>query len=136
VNKKHKLICIGDSHTRGFTKVLNNLLGDNFELCSVVKPGSNSNHLLETATQEIKKLNYDDILVICSGTNDLAANKSNLAFRNISNMVARNSHTNIILINIPTDMTQHTHTHTTNDNIEEFNRKIEKLIKYHPMLNF
>jgi hypothetical protein len=40
-NKEHKIICVGDSHTRGFTKILKNLVGDNCELYSVVKPGSN-----------------------------------------------------------------------------------------------
>jgi hypothetical protein len=98
-NKQHKIICIGDSHTRGFTNMLKNLMGNNFELCSVVKPGPNSSHLLETATQDLKKRSFDDILVICSCTNDLAT-KSALAFQNISNMVTRNNHTNIILINI------------------------------------
>jgi hypothetical protein len=117
-NKKYKIICIGDSHTRGFTKILKNLVGDNFELYSVVKPGSNSNQLLVTATQEVKKLNYDDILVICIGTNDLATNKSTLAFENISNMVKRNNHTNIILIDIH-HRYDTSNTNTTNGNIEK-----------------
>lgn len=83
LNRKHKIICVGDSHTRGFSTILTNLMGDNFEFYSVVKPGSNSNQLLETARQEIKKLSSHDALVICSGTNDLATNKPTLAFQNI-----------------------------------------------------
>jgi len=65
------------------------------------KPGSSLSHLLETTSQETKKLNRDDILIICSGTNDLAINKSTLAFQNISNMVTKNNRTNIILVTIP-----------------------------------
>ena len=57
VNKKHKIICIGDSHIRGFTNVVKNLVSSNFETYSVLKPGSNSRQLLDTASQEIKKLN-------------------------------------------------------------------------------
>jgi hypothetical protein len=57
VNKKHEIICTGDSHTRDFTKMINNFVGDNSEIYSVIKPGSDSNQLLETATQVIKKLN-------------------------------------------------------------------------------
>ena len=63
--------------------MVKNVVSNNFEIYSVLKPGSSSCHLNETASQEIKKLNWDDILIICSGTNDLAANKSTLAFQNI-----------------------------------------------------
>jgi hypothetical protein len=65
------------------------------------KPGSSLSYLLETASQETKKLNRNDILIICSGTNEIAINKPPLAFQNISNMVTKNNHTNIILVNIP-----------------------------------
>jgi hypothetical protein len=115
--------------------MLKNLMGDNFELYSVVKPRSNSSHLLKTGRQEIKKLSFDDILVICSSTNDLTTNKSALAFQNISNMVTRNNHTNIILINIP-HRYDTTNTNTTNENIEKFNKKLEKLIKVSPHARF
>ena len=83
-NKRHKIVCIGDSHTKGFMSILTNLMGSNFDIYGVVKAGSHSSQLLETAKQEIKKLSSDDILVICSGTNDLTTNKSTLAFQNIS----------------------------------------------------
>ena len=45
-NKKHKIFCIGNSHTRGFTSMLTNLMGDNFDIYGVVKPGSHSSQLL------------------------------------------------------------------------------------------
>ena len=93
VNKKHKIICIGDSHTKGFSTILTNLMCDSFDFYSVVKPGSNSSQLLETGRQEIKKPSSHDASVICSGTNDLAANKPSLAFQNFSKMVTRNNHT-------------------------------------------
>ena len=57
VNKKHKIICIGDSHVRGFANVIKNLVSNNFEIHNVLKLGSSSCHLNETASQEIKKLN-------------------------------------------------------------------------------
>lgn len=122
VNKKHKIVCIGDSHTRGFSTILTNLMCDNFDFYSVVKPGSNSNQLLETARQEIKKLSSHDALVICSGTNDIAANKTTLAFQNISKMMTRNNHTHIILINVP-HRYDTTNTNTTNNDIEKLKKK-------------
>ena len=47
------------------------------------------------------KLNHEHIVIICSGTNDLAINKTTLAFQSISNMMTKNNHTNIILVNMP-----------------------------------
>jgi hypothetical protein len=108
MNKQHKMISIVDSHIRGFTNMLKTLWVRTLNSKSVVKPGYNSSQLLVTARQEIRKQSSDDILVICSGTNDLTTNKSALVFPNISNMVTINNHTNIILVNIPTDMIQQT----------------------------
>jgi hypothetical protein len=52
-----------------------------------------------------------------------------------SQTVARNNHTNIILVNIP-HRYDTTDTITTTDNIEKFNKKLEKLIKVSPNLRF
>jgi len=134
-NKKHKIVCIGDSHVKGFTNTLSNLMGNNFDLYGVVKPGSNSSQLLETAKQEIEKLSSEDILVICSGANDLSTNKSTLAFQNISKMLMRNNHTRIILINVP-NRYDTTNANTTNHNTGNFNKKLEKLIKISPHASF
>ena len=135
-NKKHKIICIGDSHIRGFTNMIKNLVSNNFEFYSVLKPGSSSSQLLETARQEIMKLNHDDILIICSGANDLATNRTSLAFKNISNIVTKSNHTNIILVNIPYRYDTANTTSTVNDSIEKFNRRLEKLVKVSPYASF
>jgi len=130
-NKKHKTICIGDSHIRGFMNMIKNLVSKNFEFYGVLKPGSCSYQLLETASQP----NFDDILIICSGTNDLATNRTTLAFQNISNMVTKNNHTNIILVNILYRYDT-ANTNTVNDSIEKFNRRLEKLVKISPHASF
>jgi len=87
------------------------------------------------AWQEIMKLNHDDFLIICSGTNDLAINKTTLVFQNILNMVTKNNHTNNILVNIPYryDMAD---TNTVNDGTEKFNKRLEKLTKISPHASF
>ena len=131
-NKRHKIDCIGDSHTKGFTSILTNLMGSNLDIYGIVFPGSHSSQLLETAKQEIKTLSSDDVLVICTGTNVLPTNKSTLAFQNISKLVASNNHTQIILINVP----HRYDTSNTNYTIGKFNKKLEKLLKISPMLAF
>ena len=92
-NKKHKIICIEDSHIRGLVNMIRNLVSNKFGIYCVLIPGSSTSQLLEMARQEIMKLNHVDILIICSGTNDLAINKTTLPFQNISNMVTKNNHT-------------------------------------------
>jgi len=47
---------IGDSHIRGFTNVVKGLVSNNFEIYCVLKPGSSSSHLHETASQEVKEI--------------------------------------------------------------------------------
>jgi hypothetical protein len=115
--------------------MIRNLVSNNFEIYSVLKPGSSSSQLLETARQEVMKLNHDGILIICSGTNDLAINKSTLAFQNISDMVTKNNHTNIILLNIPCRYDT-ANTNTVNDGIEKFDKRLEKLTKISPHASF
>ena len=115
--------------------MIRNLVSNNFEIYSVLKPGSSSSQLLETARQKIMKLNHDNILIICSGTNDLAINKTLLAFQNISNIVTKNNHTSITVVNIPYryDMAN---TNTVNDVIEKFNKRLEKLTTISPLASF
>ena len=83
--KKHKIIFMGDSHIRGYVSKLKPLLNNNFELYSIVKPGPSTKELNETAKKEIRQLSQDDLIVICSGTNDHETNKFSSTFQNISN---------------------------------------------------
>jgi hypothetical protein len=55
-SKKHKIIFMGDSHIRGYVSNLKSLLNNNFELHSIVKPGSSTNEFKETAKKEISQL--------------------------------------------------------------------------------
>jgi len=67
---EHKIILIGDSNMRGYISTLQTLLDNNYKLYSIVKPGSDSNELLNTAKETSKKLTQKDIIVLCYGTND------------------------------------------------------------------
>jgi len=67
---EHKIILIWDSNMRGYVSTLQTLLDSNYKLYSIVKPGSDSNELLNTARETSKKLTQKYIIVICYGTND------------------------------------------------------------------
>ena len=105
--KKHRIILIGDSNIKGYVCNLKTFLSNNYELYSVVKPGSSTSELNESEKQEVSHLSYDDIIVICSGSNDYDGfndyelNEFSSTFQNITNFIKTNNHTSIILINIP-----------------------------------
>jgi hypothetical protein len=46
---KHKVLVMGDSHLRGCTAKMIASLDTHFHMCGVVKPGSNTESLMETA---------------------------------------------------------------------------------------
>ena len=50
---------------------------------SVIKPGASTNELKDSAKEEISQLYYDDVIVICYGTNDYEVNNFSLTLQNI-----------------------------------------------------
>jgi len=77
------------------------LLSSNYELYNVVKPGSTTNELKETAKKEISQHSHVDLILIRSGTNEFELNEFSLTLQNITNFVKNNNHNNIILMNVP-----------------------------------
>jgi hypothetical protein len=89
LSRKHRIIFVGDSHVRGYVSTLKPLLNSDYDLYSVVKPGSGSSELKESAKEVIRQLSHDDLIVICSGTNDYDLNDFSLTFQNIKNYIYR-----------------------------------------------
>ena len=127
-SKKHKVILIGDSHIKGYGWKLKLLLSNNYEVYSVPKPGSSSSELMNTAKDEISQLSHEDVIVICTGTNDYEVNGFSSTLRNITNFVEANKHTNIILLNVPQryDLRMST---SVNGTMSTLNRKLKKLVR-------
>jgi len=94
-SKKHKIMLIGDSNIKGCACNLKSLLRNNYEFYSIVKHGSTTSELKESAIEEVSQLSHDDVIIICSGTNDYELYKFSLTLHNITNYVKSNSHTNI-----------------------------------------
>ena len=97
-------------------------LDSRFEVCGVVKPGSNTGTLAETVKGDIGELTKNYFLLICCGTNDIDRNSSRNAFKNITNV----NQTNIIIVSVPYgyDVMDHSHINST---IRFFNSKLLKL---------
>ena len=60
---KHRIVLVGDSLIRGYACSLRPLLGNSFDVYGVVKPGSDTNELLNSAKDSIELLNHDDTLL-------------------------------------------------------------------------
>ena len=134
-SKKHRVILIGDSNIKGYACNLKSLLSNNYDFYSIVKPGSTTTELKESAKEEVSQLSHDDLIIICSGTNDYEPNKFSLTFHNIMNFIKSNNHTNIILMNVPFryDLPNSI---SVNKNISALNRKLQKLVKVFPHTSF
>jgi hypothetical protein len=134
-SKRHRIILIRDSIIKGYACNLKSLLSNNYDLYSIVKPGSTTSELKESAKDEVSQLTHDDVLVMCSGTNDCELNKFSLTFHNIMSFIKKNNHTNIILMNVPLryDLPNSV---TANKNISVLNRKLQKLVEVFPYMSF
>jgi hypothetical protein len=131
----HRIILIGDSHIRGYVNSIKPLLNNDYNLYCVVKPGSGTRELMASGSEVIRSLSHDDLVVVCSGTNDYDLNDFSLTFRNIKKYIISNNHTNILLMNVPFryDLPNSS---SINKNIFVLNRRLEKLEKAFPHSSF
>jgi hypothetical protein len=125
--RKHKVVIIGDSHSRGLAKEVQNHVNKNFEVSGLVKPGTGAEIILNLATSDIVNLSKSDVVVFCGGSNDVSKNKVNVALKHISNFVKANNNTNIILLSAP--HRQDLMDSCVNNEIKSFNRKLLKHVK-------
>jgi hypothetical protein len=98
-----------------------------------VKPGSNTESLIQTAMFEVGKLTMNDFLIICGGTNGTDTNPSRNPFNNITDFIKGVSHTNVFLIKFPYrhDVPDYSH---VNNKIKALNSKLLNLQKFSTML--
>jgi len=131
----HSIVLIGDSHIRGYVNSLKPLLNSDYNLYCVVKPGSGSDELMASASEVIRSLSHEDLVVVCSGMNDYDLNDFSLTFRNIKSYIMSNNHTNILLMNVPFryDLSNSV---SVNKNISVLNRRLQKLAKAFSHISF
>ena len=92
--KKHRIILIGDSNIKSYASSLKSILSNNYEIYSIVKPESTTSALNESAKREVSQLMQDNVIIICSGTNDYEDNKFSWTLYNIRDFIKSNNHTN------------------------------------------
>ena len=130
INKyDHKVKIIGDSHLKGSSARMNQYLNTKFEVCSFIKPGTCTNHIVHSQEMEFMCLGRKDVIVINVGTNDIGSNNTK---RNgilvMMTQFMQKYNTNIIVVNIPYrhDLAKDSR---TNLEIQAFNAKLSKITK-------
>jgi hypothetical protein len=125
----------GDSHIKGFATALQSVMTSEYQLFSVVKPGSNSNTIGESITETVEQLSKDDVLVISSGSNDYELDNFKLTFRHIKEYLSPLTHTNVLLLGIHFRYDLQNST-TINSKILKINKKLFKLVRISPNTSF
>jgi hypothetical protein len=65
--KEHKIMIIGDSHVRGCSVRVKNLLSNKFEVNGPVKPGTGTDVLTNSAKNDVRKLTKRDVILFWGG---------------------------------------------------------------------
>jgi len=118
---------IGDSHLKGSASRTSHYLNTKFEVCSFIKPGACTNHIVHSQEMDFVSLGRKDAIVVNGGTNDIGNNRTN---RNktlliMTQFMQKYNNTNIVIVNIPHrhDLTKESR---TNIEIQAFNAKLSK----------
>jgi hypothetical protein len=126
--KNHKLIILGDSHARGLSGKLKDILRDKFEVIGYTKPNCNIKSLIASAQADIAKLANNDVLYFIGGTKDVLNSNTDKSLNLISQFAKRLTHTNVVVAPVPHhyDLSASS---KVNQEICKFNRKLKKYVK-------
>jgi lysophospholipase L1-like esterase len=125
---KHKVLLIGDSQLCGCAAYMKAFLNDQFEVLGYVKPGASSKSMMDSVKSDIGKLTMDDLLIVCSGSNDAERSDFRKVFHDVISFVKSVKHTNVILISIP--YRYNLLSSAIHNEFKNVNRKLCKLAKF------
>jgi hypothetical protein len=126
--KQHKVIILGDSHTRGCATKVTYLLNNDFEVLRFVNPGSGMKFIKDTARVKLQQLTKKDLVVLWGGSNDIARNNPIVGMKHLLEFVINANHTNVILMSAPHryDLIRNS---CVNNEVEVFNRKLRERLE-------
>ena len=128
--KQRKVILLGDSHIRGCAGKLADLLGNSYSVMGITKPNANTKGITDSLNLQTEKLTKKDVVILCSGTRDIAKNETNIGLRYISQFANTTATTNVIVVCAPTRFDLQP-TSCVNKEVATFNRKLQKAMKSH-----
>lgn len=90
--KDHKVIIIGESHSRNSAANIKSTTKDNFGVQGVVNPDTGANILANSVIKNVRSLSKN-VILFCGGANDVGRNSSLKALCQITNFITDNKHT-------------------------------------------
>jgi hypothetical protein len=126
--KRRKVILLGDSHIRGCSEILGDLLGTSFSVIRITKPNYNMKAVINSINFKAEKLSRRDVVILCGGTRDIAKNETNNGLRYASQFANSAAHTNVIIMCAPTGFVLLSSS-CVNKEVASFNRKLQKVMK-------
>jgi hypothetical protein len=129
-SSKHKILLIGNSRLRGYAANIILFLNDLFEVSGTIKPGANSETILEQVISEIGKLSPKDTVILCCGTNYIGRVDLREVLKDVISLIRKVSHTNLIMLTVPYRHDLRASDTRINDKIKSVNRKLHKLAKF------
>jgi hypothetical protein len=97
MEKKHKIIVIGNSHAQGCAAEIKLNLDEGFKVQGFINPGTGVSTITTSAKIAIEHLSKQDVLVVWGGSNDVAKNETKKYINCIQALVKTNNHTAFIL---------------------------------------
>lgn len=115
----NKVTLLSDSHGRNLRHLLQNQLGENCAVYSVVKPSGRSENVVSDLDYEAQKLKKNDHLIVMSGSNDLDRKTDFNVKEYVQKIAAKTKSTNVIVCSIPLRYDKpHLNVNIRNKNIE------------------
>lgn len=102
-NKNPKLNIVGDSHARNCCDKIQRKVGNSFKVQSLMAPGAPIDCVIKKATEIVKDLDDDDLLVVVGGVNNMSAGSVSSLGNQIDELYAsaRDKNKNIIWTETP-----------------------------------
>jgi len=123
-----KVILLGDSHIRGCSEKLADLLGNSYSVIGIIKPNASVKAITDSINLKAEKLTRKDVVILCGGTRDIAKNVANIGLRHISQFANSTADTNVIVMCAPTRFDLQPSS-CVNKEVDSFNRKLQKSMK-------
>jgi hypothetical protein len=92
LRKGSKVIMGGGTHFRGCAENIKTYLQSTYEIYSIVKPGATIDNLTNSATEDIRKLTFEDTVIFCGGTNDMGKTNLSSLLNSITDFICSNNH--------------------------------------------
>jgi hypothetical protein len=127
-NNQHNVLILGDSHVRGCSEKLADILGSGFTVTGILKPNANMSAISDFRYLKTEKLSKSDVVIVCGGTRDVAKNESKEGLRKISQLAGFLNNTNVIVTCVPHRYDLQADSCVTTE-VELFIRKLQKQLK-------